>query len=240
MDTVRPQISQRVIAFVDILGFSSLVGAIESDDSLHAEVYRALNRIGYVRRGWQAASRTRNKLAVSVFSDSIAISGEINDAISVILTCGWLQSDLLYLGILIRGGITIGPLVHDDEVVYGSGMVEAYNLEAKVAYYPRIIVSSTVQVHLPPLFKDRMLTTEADGICFIEPFSFESGADGADELQADGYDPREIYFRETIDRLEATQKRASRPEQIAKSEWALARCKKAAASYLGPRFHQKP
>ena len=44
----------------------------------------------------------------------------------------------------LRGGVTIGELFIDDTVVWGPGLVEAYNIESKVANYPRVIVSKDV------------------------------------------------------------------------------------------------
>lgn len=43
-----------------------------------------------------------------------------------------------------RGAITIGGLHHDDDIVFGLGVNEAYRLESTVARYPRIILSRSV------------------------------------------------------------------------------------------------
>ena len=42
---------------------------------------------------------------------------------------------------LIRGSITIGDLIHDEHILMGPTMIEAYKMESEVALYPRIIVS---------------------------------------------------------------------------------------------------
>jgi hypothetical protein len=49
------------------------------------------------------------------------------------------QSRLLQRGILVRGGMTIGPLYYDELHVFGPGLVRAYELESHLAVYPRII-----------------------------------------------------------------------------------------------------
>jgi hypothetical protein len=49
------------------------------------------------------------------------------------------QVGLLGQGVFVRGGITIGPLVKSYNVLYGPGLVKAYELE-QTAQYPRIIV----------------------------------------------------------------------------------------------------
>ena len=43
-------------------------------------------------------------------------------------------------GILIRGGVTLGPLIHESRVMFGGGMIKAYKLESKLAIYPRIVI----------------------------------------------------------------------------------------------------
>lgn len=79
-------------------------------------------------------------LEVSVFSDCVAISAESDNPHDVIWTAIHLQSSLLVLGILTRGGISKGKLVHKDDLLYGDGMIKAYKLESKAAVYPRILV----------------------------------------------------------------------------------------------------
>jgi hypothetical protein len=52
--------------------------------------------------------------------------------------------EAMKIGLLVRGGITIGKLYHSGGVVFGEAMVDAYNLESRVAIYPRVAVSSRV------------------------------------------------------------------------------------------------
>ena len=52
-----------------------------------------------------------------------------------------MQFELLREGILLRGGIDIGLVYHDDSFIFGSGMISAYLLESEVSKYPRIIIS---------------------------------------------------------------------------------------------------
>ena len=44
-------------------------------------------------------------------------------------------------GVLIRGGMCIGEmLVADEGIVFGPGLVKAYDLESKYAVHPRIVI----------------------------------------------------------------------------------------------------
>ena len=41
-----------------------------------------------------------------------------------------------------RGGVAIGDIYHDDEAVFGPGLVRAYDIESNVAKFPRICCRS--------------------------------------------------------------------------------------------------
>lgn len=53
-------------------------------------------------------------------------------------------ADLFQDGFLLRGGLTVGPLLHTKKHVVEPAMVEAYRLESKVAIYPRILIDEKV------------------------------------------------------------------------------------------------
>lgn len=143
----------RVVAFVDILGFSSLVNNSKSEyeaqdrikkamDIIHS--YKILNDrpMGNEEDNEEAGLRALG-IQVTTFSDSAIISYPLSYDGALFLLINDLihmQMDLLFLGIIIRGGITIGPLYHDSVNAFGPAMVAAYELESKKAIYPRIII----------------------------------------------------------------------------------------------------
>ena len=43
-------------------------------------------------------------------------------------------------GVWVRGGVTVGNILHDDDVVFGPALNRAYELESKVAKFPRIVL----------------------------------------------------------------------------------------------------
>ncbi len=43
--------------------------------------------------------------------------------------------------VLIRGGIAIGNLYHNDDIVFGKALNDAYYLESECAIFPRIILT---------------------------------------------------------------------------------------------------
>jgi hypothetical protein len=78
--------------------------------------------------------------------------------------------EALRIGLLIRGGITLGRLYHSGGVVFGEAMVNAYHLESRVANYPRIVVSARVYSKLPEANRHR-LRQDKDGIWYLNYLS---------------------------------------------------------------------
>ncbi len=138
-------LNNRIIAFVDILGFKKKVENA-SNDALEAEkLHNALKRINTIKKendGKGIYNRKSFGVEVNTFSDSAVISypAEKDNLLYIILDLIYLQLDLVLNNVLIRGAVTIGDLYHDGDIVYGPAMNYAYKLESEVAIYPRIIV----------------------------------------------------------------------------------------------------
>ena len=133
---------ERIVAFVDILGFSSMVEKSAEDAEMYESIKLALETIQKVK-----ANTDIKGAKVTTFSDSIVISypTKTNGSLFIILiNLIHLQLNLLQQGILVRGGIAKGQVRHVQEMVFGPAMVSAYELESKYAVYPRIIVEKEV------------------------------------------------------------------------------------------------
>ena len=60
-----------------------------------------------------------------------------------------------------------GPLYHDDHIVFGDALVQAYRLESQIARYPRVIVPSEIGTrYLGEHNKDRIVYSD-DGPMFV-------------------------------------------------------------------------
>ncbi len=81
-----------------------------------------------------------------------------------------LAVDLLCEGFFVRGAVNRGPLYHDEQMVFGKALVEAYQYKSEVANYPRIIVVRGVRDDIlnkmPPMMK--MLRQSEDGPMFLD------------------------------------------------------------------------
>ena len=125
---------EKVVAFIDVLGFSNLVYNDKVDPiSKYYEI---------ILTDFKKAA-SKNELKFLLISDSIVVHAPLNkkDFLTVVKVLSDLQHRLLIQGILVRGGISYGNLYVNDEdnIIVGTGMINAYNLESK-AIYPRIII----------------------------------------------------------------------------------------------------
>ena len=144
--------AEHVVAFVDLLGCSN---SIRNNSIEMLNQIRDLYIAAYDMCHQRPMAENCSKLKIRIFSDNILFayetgrqSGSTEDAFGpiCILTqyLGIFQTLALQRKLLLRGGLTIGDLYMDDVLVWGKGLLRAYELESKVAIYPRIIVDSCV------------------------------------------------------------------------------------------------
>ena len=133
------------IAYFDILGYKAYFDDNENDIQ---ELLR--NNIAIARDAESMANRkniTSQTIFYKMFSDNCIILLDGNDVTekvaikSLTNLVAALQLKILKdYGIPIRGGITRGQVYIDDEIVFGSGLIDAVKLEDKIAQYPRIVI----------------------------------------------------------------------------------------------------
>ena len=151
----------RCLAFIDILGFSELIKEsqgnherflwlrslfmeFESVGSHIAADNTAMAEIGKILPTLRGKSDPTHMVA---FSDSIVLSTSVRPSCEPAAVFALAQrtadlcTQLLHFGCLTRGGITIGDLFHESNVVFGPALLDAYKLESQVAVYPRILFS---------------------------------------------------------------------------------------------------
>jgi hypothetical protein len=130
--------SPYIVTFLDILGFRELLRTKSADE---------IDRIIKLTRRHAADEKGEQKeigLQTVAFSDSIIrlrSASESSGLFYELLDLLHAQAGLLAYGVLVRGGIALGDVYRDGDRVFGPGFVEAYELESKVAVYPRIVVA---------------------------------------------------------------------------------------------------
>jgi hypothetical protein len=135
----------RFVALIDILGFAELVRRLDQEPSLVDTIRTALAALTLYGTGPENEA-PHNAVQTTVFSDNIVLSASDRPyALGILLLgCSGICLRLLELGFLTRGGIAYGRLAHDSRLVFGDGLVQAAELEAKVAVYPRVVLAKSV------------------------------------------------------------------------------------------------
>lgn len=166
----------RFIAFVDVLGFGSLIEASGLDPTRQARIIaRIANAFTWAQERLDDTSGLHD-LRFTHFSDSFVLSASANSRYSLTLFLLNLSDVIdccLSSRLLVRGGITYGSLVHDDQLLFGPAMNRAYYLESKIAKFPRVILD-------PDLIDERrrdsldLLLEDKDGHLYIDYLSHRS------------------------------------------------------------------
>jgi hypothetical protein len=188
--------TERIVAFLDILGMRSLVSRIEADELLLQNLHGALAHIKNQERYANMDSTALSQMEISVFSDCIAISVDPTQASYVIMVCANLQNELLLQGIAVRGGVTLGKTFHGNGVLFGAGIVRAHDIESKEADTPRILVDNSVVDLISEGVFLKFLDRDEDLRAFIDPMIASHYIPGAEDLAAEGYDPRHVFLSE--------------------------------------------
>jgi hypothetical protein len=137
----------RLVAFLDILGFSNMV--IERRDE---EVEFVVNLIPDMLMTHRS-NILREDLQITNISDSIIVSVKavandtLVDLFNICVIIGLLQHELAINGYYLRGGISVGKLIHDSQrnLIVGPAYIDAYQLESKKSIVPRVVLGTEVE-----------------------------------------------------------------------------------------------
>lgn len=146
----------RIVLFLDILGFKNIIDKtveknVENEKAIE-KLYNDLEEIKTflierLKTNKSLIYKENNSVKVTQFSDSIIISFESdNNATLLILikTIKELIMNLVNKGILCRGAISYGKLIHNEKIIFGPALNDAYETETKAAIYPRIILDKSI------------------------------------------------------------------------------------------------
>jgi hypothetical protein len=117
---------EKYVAFVDMLGFRKLVELADAN----VERRKALAETVRVFRTTIGA---HEKLGTRVthFSDCLIVSADRSEqGLHMVLSgCTWLALNLVQYAVLLRGGIAIGGITHEPDILFGMGVNRAYAFE---------------------------------------------------------------------------------------------------------------
>ncbi len=171
--------SKYIVAYLDILGAKN---KIEKDEENFLKNLNSVLKSTYeMKKEKMLIGTIFQNLELKVFSDNLVFALEFSEDKAkqreeikgIINLCALLQCKFLEEQIFVRGGITIGNFYigniknNDKNFIYGKALVEAYNLEANIAIYPRIILSERVKDYYSCLEEENRIKKDTDSIYFV-------------------------------------------------------------------------
>jgi hypothetical protein len=168
---------ERYCAYVDILGFTELVGDIHAGKVKFAAVRDLLQQI-HAPRESEAIGRGEIDFQAQSISDAIALSTRLTiPGLGVLFdTLEQLSLGAIHEGYFTRGALCRGRLYHNPNMVFGEALIKAYRLESEVARYPRImltkdVVNDAMSSNLKHYFIEQIKQAD-DGPYFLNIFRY--------------------------------------------------------------------
>lgn len=171
--------SNYCVAYLDVLGAEKFMKNDKKDkflNDLNSIYTDALSDVAFT------SFVTNKDIQVKIFSDNILLAVKINEnddlrkekIEKIINLTGNIFNNALYHGYLLRGAITEGPFYKDENniFVYGKALIDAVEMEEKLAIYPRVLTQKSIQETLPQYFEEC-----ADGCITLNNFVFHGLSD---------------------------------------------------------------
>lgn len=174
---LKIEFEDRAVAFIDVLGFSSLVTSAASDSNALTELQMLVNTLSsavpYLDQGVSKTVPVHLIPEHTYISDSIILSAPLKDDAMknynglslVVMRCIQLTHHFLKAGYLLRGGISTGKVCHNKSNIVGPAYQEAYELEHK-GNHPCIVLSESAKA-LWKGYGSRMCVVNEDNIAMV-------------------------------------------------------------------------
>jgi hypothetical protein len=139
---LHDEYEERYCAFIDILGFRQLIKRLDAGSARTSHIRSTLNTL----HNPNFRNIPDADFRVQSISDAVALSTRVSPLglYYLLLVIEGLGLQLIGQGFLIRGGVVKGRLFHDENVVFGRALVDAYELESRVVRFPRVMFRSDV------------------------------------------------------------------------------------------------
>ena len=149
--------------------------------------------------------------------------------------------NFVFRGVLVRGGIAFGKLIHNDKILFGPGMITAYETESKAAMYPRVILDQTVieiakmfhsDTHSPEFEEEAIMgvvTKDTDEMFYIDYIK-----KGQQELNDPEYDFPQ--YLEKLKNIIEGNKAIENPDIKVKTGWLINKFNELVNDATNPEF----
>lgn len=152
---------EAIVTFIDILGFKDIINKFSFED-----VHKKLDTVRFFSSVDDQQEGDGFEPKIIQFSDSIIRIRPLDSSANKEFRYGLMfhemldlvrmQGELINNGIFVRGGVSIGDVYYDRQLLFGPGFVKAYELESSYANFPRIIINPQL---IDQLHRDRRLSS---------------------------------------------------------------------------------
>ncbi|MGB0455136.1 MAG: hypothetical protein ACPGJV_15610 [Bacteriovoracaceae bacterium] len=136
-----------IVAFIDLLGFSKKIEKLNKKDSI-----KEIENLEWIMDKVVNPSRP-SKIKANYFSDCICLSEELpkkdsenylDTVFYFLLDLIHIQGELIFQGVLVRGGVSIDRHYSSDRLIFSKGLLKSYFIESKKAFNPVIMLDDSV------------------------------------------------------------------------------------------------
>lgn len=147
--------SERMVAFLDILGFERIVDKSRNDPELVKKLVNILMRSKQIALSVLKAKLTilqvdPNQYVYRAFSDTSVISGPYVSHDDLSFISMWIMYYQYFLlkeeQSFLRGAVVYGDIYHNEDVMFGPALIDAYRLESDdvKAVWPRVLIDESL------------------------------------------------------------------------------------------------
>ena len=229
----RVKYEKRIVCFLDILGFKTKInettGKSYTRQNRVQKIHDVLSVINerYVSNVNIGEYNRIQKRNFTQFSDSLVISFDFEsdgEILNTLIDLLHISFTLAWLGFLVRGSVCVGKIFHSKEMVFGPGLVDAYETESKKAIYPRILISKEIVEQVQRInpndyfepenanyFSD-LVKKDLDGVYYIDYIGRPAELEMDDSFEY-------IKYLEKIKILAGNNMKTTTPEVSLKYQW---------------------
>lgn len=228
---------EKIVCYLDILAWKEKIAKTVENKNEANKLYKIYQDF---IKSFNNIEKNYPSLRINIISASIFLSWDLNYyensmKIMNILKCQIQQ--LAMNDLLIRGGIFKGKLFHDNDMIFGPALCEAYRLENKCAVYPRIIFCEDIKKEY---FADsqgdnndpmgdyrKTVKKDLDGFYYIDYLAFHVNTSIEGEIKQD------IFYKHLRDLIvNNIEDYKDHPEVKMKYEWLKENFNKAIEFYV--------
>jgi hypothetical protein len=202
-ETGHARLRLSIVAFIDILGFSQSIrtNAEQADSQLLVDrILAAMNDSRqYVRQSFPASFTSElNRWALKFFSDNLVLGFPFEGSGLSPAAAAWFvircaqryQLRMALNGFFLRGALTQGLICLTDDIIFGSALLDCYELESKASIVPRVILAEPLWQLVARPFREptdeispdarHSICRDIDGWWFVSYLEAASAGQGVD------------------------------------------------------------